>query len=71
MPVFTLISIHVSHSLCDQALERAEGKPKPELSELFTDVYANKPRHLIEQEAELHAHMEKYPHLYKMDGKPH
>ncbi len=53
-----------------RALERAEVKPKPGVDELFTDVYAEKPRHLKEQEEELSEHMKKYPEVYK-DGGGH
>ncbi len=52
-----------------RALEAAEGKPKPPLSELFTDVYAEKPQHLKEQEAALAEHIAKYPEHY--DGGGH
>lgn len=47
-----------------RALERAETRPKPPLSELFTDVYAEKPAHLREQERELAEHVAKYPEHY-------
>ena len=51
-----------------RALEQAEGKPKPPLSELFTDVYAEKPVHLKEQEAALAEHLAKYPDQYSGGG---
>ena len=51
-----------------QALETAERKNKPSLSELFTDVYAEKPHHLQKQEKELLEHIEKYPDYYKSGG---
>lgn len=51
-----------------RALEAAEGKPKPPLSELFTDVYADKPAHLREQERELAEHVAKYPEHYGGGG---
>lgn len=47
-----------------QALERAEVKKKPGRKELFADVYKEKPRHLVEQEEELEAHVKKYPEVY-------
>jgi 2-oxoisovalerate dehydrogenase E1 component alpha subunit len=47
-----------------RALETAEKKPKPSLEELFTDVYKDKPWHLLQQENELKQHIEKYPDHY-------
>jgi 2-oxoisovalerate dehydrogenase E1 component alpha subunit len=47
-----------------QALEIAEKKPKPPVSELFEDVYSTKPPHLLKQEQELQEHMAKYPEHY-------
>lgn len=47
-----------------KAMSSAEGKPKPAVSELFTDVYADKPWHLQEQEMQLEAHAAKYPEHY-------
>jgi 2-oxoisovalerate dehydrogenase E1 component alpha subunit len=46
------------------ALETAERRGPPEISELFHDVYAEMPPHLMKQEAELHEHMAKYPEYY-------
>ena len=46
------------------ALEIAENKPKPNVTELFTDVYHDKPNHLIHQENELKEHILKYPEHY-------
>jgi len=46
------------------ALENAEKREKPGHSELFTDVYKEKPVHLIEQEAELLEHLASYPGEY-------
>lgn len=46
------------------ALESAEAKPKPPVSDLFDDVYAVKPAHLLKQEKQLHEHMAKYPEHY-------
>lgn len=51
---------------CVQALERAEAKPKPPLSELFTDIYHDKPPNVLEQEQQLHDHVTKYPDRYRM-----
>lgn len=50
------------------ALATGEAKPKPPNSELFSDVYLEKTQALIEQEAELHAHMAKYPDSYLAEG---
>lgn len=44
-----------------KALETAEARPKPSLDTLFTDVYAEMPKHLQEQNAALLAHLQKYP----------
>lgn len=52
-----------------KALNEAETKPKAELDELFTDVYDVKPQSLIDQEAELHEHIAKYPDEYKVGGE--
>jgi 2-oxoisovalerate dehydrogenase E1 component alpha subunit len=50
------------------ALETAEKRPKPPVSELFTDVYDKKLPILEQQEAELQAHMAKYPEHYAIGG---
>lgn len=50
------------------ALETAEKRPKPNLGELFGDVYAEKPAHLSRQEAELNEHIAKYPQHYSNDS---
>lgn len=47
-----------------QALEIAERRSPPPVSELFADVYHEMPAHLLKQEAELHEHMAKYPEHY-------
>lgn len=47
-----------------QALEVADNKEKPPVTELFTDVYDSKPAHLQRQEAELHEHLAKYGEVY-------
>ena len=52
-----------------RALERAEVKEKPGREDLFTDVYKEKPRHLVEQEEELEEHVRKYPEVYGGGGK--
>ena len=52
-----------------QALERAEVKEKPGREDLFADVYAEMPRHLVEQEEELEAHVKKYPEVYGEGGR--
>ena len=46
------------------ALETAEKKPKPSMDELFTDVYRDKPAHLIQQERDLKNHIALYPEHY-------
>lgn len=50
------------------ALNVAERKPKPAISELFTDVYHDVPSHLQEQQRELTEHLSKYPNEYDMDS---
>ena len=52
-----------------KALNEAETKPKAEMDELFTDVYDVKPQSLLDQEAELHEHIAKYPDEYKVGGE--
>ena len=47
------------------ALETAENRPKPPMSELFEDVYDVKPDHLIKQFEELKAHVSKFPDYYE------
>jgi 2-oxoisovalerate dehydrogenase E1 component alpha subunit len=47
-----------------QAIEMAEKRPPPSVSGIFTDVYAEVPRHLKEQERQLHEHMAKYSERY-------
>ena len=51
-----------------QAMEKAEKRAPPDVSQLFTDVYADVPPHLLAQERELHAHMAKYPDRYQAGG---
>jgi 2-oxoisovalerate dehydrogenase E1 component alpha subunit len=46
------------------ALTTAENRPKPDISELFEDVYKEIPENLKRQKAELEAHIEKYPDHY-------
>lgn len=40
---------------------------KPPLSDMFTDVYDQKPKLLQEQEDEIRAMVEKYPEKYPTD----
>lgn len=47
-----------------KALETAEARNKPPLSEVFSDVYDKKPSHLVEQEESLIRHLEKHPGKY-------
>ncbi len=49
------------------ALARAEKNQRPNINELFTDVYAELPPHIAEQKAELAEHLAKYPHDYPVD----
>lgn len=51
-----------------QALERAESQPKPPLEDMFEDVYAEKPYHILKQERELNEHISKYPEHYTTDS---
>ena len=53
------------------AIEKAEGKLLPPLSELFADVYHSKPPHLVQQERDLHEHLSKYPEHYSTDRGVH
>jgi hypothetical protein len=50
-----------------QCLERAERKPKPDIEELFNDVYAGPglPPHLARQREELLEHMAQHPAYYR------
>jgi len=48
------------------ALSTGEHKPKPPADGLFEDVYDTMPPHLKEQQAALHAHMDKYPKEYEL-----
>ena len=47
-----------------RAMEAAEARSGPELDTMFSDVYYEKPPHLIRQEEELKRHLKKYgiPH---------
>ena len=47
-----------------QAMERAEAKPKPPLTEMFTDTFADIPPHLQKQSDELDAHMKRHKEYY-------
>mmetsp|Transcript_100521 Transcript_100521/g.287910 ORF Transcript_100521/g.287910 Transcript_100521/m.287910 type:complete len:135 (+) Transcript_100521:1467-1871(+) len=47
-----------------KALEAAETAGKPSLEEMFTDVFDEKPAHLVEQEEAMLAHIAKYPDKY-------
>eukprot|EP00742_Colponemidia_sp_Colp-10_P002759 GILJ01002949.1.p1 GENE.GILJ01002949.1~~GILJ01002949.1.p1 ORF type:complete len:437 (+),score=55.28 GILJ01002949.1:63-1373(+) len=50
------------------ALETAEAAPKPPITELFSDVYDKKPRHLQRQEKEMLEHLKLYPEDYSLEG---
>ena len=43
-----------------RAMEGAEARPKPRLDTMFTDVYHEKPPHLVRQEEELRRHMKSH-----------
>ena len=43
-----------------RAMEAAEVRPGPKLDTMFTDVYHEKPPHLIRQEEELKRHLEEH-----------
>eukprot|EP00949_MAST-11_sp_MAST-11-sp1_P000646 g646.t1 len=49
-----------------EAVKNAESKPKPEISDLFEDVYHTKPQSLIDQEEALRVHISKYPEHYSV-----
>lgn len=46
------------------ALETAEKRPKPDVSEMFTDVYDVKTPNIVKQEKELQEHLAKYGDQY-------
>jgi len=46
------------------AIDNAEKKPMPGADQLFEDVYADKPRHLLKQEQSMFEHIQKYPDHY-------
>ena len=50
------------------ALETAEQRPKPPMSSIFEDVYAEMPANLKQQQEELNAHIAKYPEHYADNG---
>lgn len=50
------------------ALETAERRPKPPVSELFSDVFAERTTQLLKQEQELAEHIKKYPDHYNDSG---
>ncbi|GAX13740.1 2-oxoisovalerate dehydrogenase E1 component alpha subunit [Fistulifera solaris] len=47
-----------------KAMEQAERRPPVPMRELFTDVYHDMPLHLQRQQAQLEAHVKKYPEKY-------
>lgn len=47
-----------------KAMEQAERRPLPPLKSLFEDVYHEIPPHLLEQQAQLQAHLDKFPKKY-------
>ena len=50
------------------ALENAESAPKPPISEMFTDVYAQMPKHIRDQRDEAMAHVKRYPDEYDLNS---
>jgi 2-oxoisovalerate dehydrogenase E1 component alpha subunit len=50
-----------------RCMRTAEQTKKPAASQLFTDVYAEMPPHLIEQQKELLEHIKKYGDKYGLD----
>ena len=46
------------------AMRQAENRPKPPLHDLFDDVYNELPPSLLEQQGQLHAHLQKYGSKY-------
>jgi 2-oxoisovalerate dehydrogenase E1 component alpha subunit len=46
------------------AMQTAESRPKPGFDELFSDVFDEVPQHLLEQKAELIAHVQKHKDAY-------
>ena len=46
------------------AMRQAESRPKPSLHDLFDDVYDELPPSLLEQQEQLHAHLQKYGSKY-------
>eukprot|EP01080_Neovahlkampfia_damariscottae_P006000 gene6000-9998_t len=48
-----------------ESLEKIENEEKVPYNELFNDVYDKKPQSLIDQEKELHDHLEKYSKHYE------
>lgn len=51
-----------------KAMNAAEQKPKPQIEDMFLDVYDIKPRHLVEQEKALGEHLKLYPKEYRTGG---
>lgn len=48
-------------------MKSSEGKRRPAVSQLFSDVYDEMPQHLKDQEEELKAHLAKYGAHYNLD----
>lgn len=51
-----------------RAIAQAETRPRPPLNQLFVDVYKNMPPHLVEQQQDMLAHLDKYPGQYGLDA---
>mmetsp|Transcript_21106 Transcript_21106/g.32587 ORF Transcript_21106/g.32587 Transcript_21106/m.32587 type:complete len:148 (-) Transcript_21106:147-590(-) len=47
-----------------RAMEAAEARPGPKLDTMFTDVYHEKPPHLLRQETELRQHLKRHDIVY-------
>ena len=63
-------NITLMYHICEQvvaALEGAANVPKPPLSDLFTDVYAEMPANLEEQRAETFELLARHPELLPAD----
>jgi 2-oxoisovalerate dehydrogenase E1 component alpha subunit len=51
-------------------MEVAEGRMKPPLSEMFTDIYEDTPPHLQQQAQEMQEHISRHENYYH-DGHGH
>ena len=51
-----------------KAFNRAESRKKPPISDLFTDVYDEMPKQLLEQQQEMLNMVKKYPGEYPLSA---